>query len=316
MSPSERMYWQRAHRRVASLSPEMAAAVLKAFAYVRDSLTEAELARLIASGEIELLVLRAISDALLLRAFAPVRTRIRTVAERGFQFAVPSLPKRGQLLVQFDVLSPNVVTAIRELEGPALTTFKQDIRETVRAYVENGLRDGANPRAIARGIRGMIGLGPTQVQEVENFRNAVLRINDKSPFDYEARDKRYDAMLKRLFAAGKTPTAEQVDKMVTAYTKRRVALNSETVARTNTLTAFKVGQRLSWQQAIAKGIVDGGRLRKRWITVMDGRERPAHHDQNGDDVPFNANYRNHDTYAGEGDPWNCRCSDYVYLGSA
>lgn len=289
MSPSEAAYWQRAHRRVASLSPDMAVAVLRAFQYVRDSLSEAELARLIASGDIDALVLRAITDAILYRAFAPVQTRIRTTVERGFQFTAPSLPKSGQLLVQFDVLNPNVIRAIRTLETRGITALKSEIRETVRAFVENGLRDGVNPRTIARNLRSVIGMSPTQEKNAQKF-EAKLRADPKN-------------------------TAESIAKQVATYRKRAIALNAETNARTATLDAFKVGQRLSWQDAIAKGVVERDRLKRQWIGVNDERERPSHVAMNDQVQPFDVPYTNGQMVPGESE-YNCRCIEKFFIGRA
>lgn len=303
MTPAERSLWIRAQRRVAGMEPEIAAAILRAFAIIRDALSEAELTRLIDSGDFESIITRVLSDTVLDRAFIPVRDRIRRGTADSFRYFVNDLPKggkvNGQLAISFDYLNPNVIDAIRTIETKALTTLKQDIRDTVRAYVENGIRAGVNPRTTARQIRTVVGLAPNQMQEVANYR-AELEAG-RSGSRYTLRDKRYDSVAKR---GDLTP--QKIDKMVETYRKRRVALNAETNARTASLDAMKAGQKLSWDDAIAKGIVDPDKLMKRWMGVLDTRERPEHVAMEGETVPYNALFSNGEMICGDS-TWNCRC---------
>ncbi len=173
MSPSELRYWALAHRRAAALNPAVAAGVLRAFSIVRDSLSEAELARIIESGQIELLITRVFSEATFDRAFIPLRARLREATQQSFRYTVPSLPKggkvKGEIAVQFDHLAPQVIEGIRSLETSVLTSLADDTKEAVRAFVENGLRDGINPRAIAREIRTVVGMSPTQAANAVKY---------------------------------------------------------------------------------------------------------------------------------------------------
>src|SRR5258705_13858985 len=95
MTPAEAAHWQKAHRRIASLEPEMMRAVLQAFAALRLSLSDAQLTRLIASGAVEAIINQVLADAILDRAFAPVRTRLRISPEPAFQLATASMPPKA-----------------------------------------------------------------------------------------------------------------------------------------------------------------------------------------------------------------------------
>ncbi len=281
MSPAELKYWMAAHRKVASLQPDVAAAVLRAFAILRDTLSESELAQAIESGQFDVLVAQVFSEAIMDRAFIPVRQRIRDTVASGLRYTAPSLPKGGKingvLSVVFDHLSPNVITAVRRLETAVLQSLTIDTREAMRAFVENGIRDGVGPRTIAREIRPIVGMSPTQSE------NAIK---------YEA----------KLVDAG----AGNIAKKVAAYQRKAISVNAEAISRTATLDAFKLGQRLAYEDAIAKGIIDRDRLTKTWIGIMDDRERPTHVAMEGNTVPFDAPFKNGQMIPGESE-WNCRC---------
>jgi phage terminase large subunit GpA-like protein len=140
-----------------------------------------------------------------------------------------------------------------------------------------------------------------------------LEIGDREALTRALRDKRFDGTLNRLLGVGgEGLTTKQIDTMTNAYLRRMVSHNAETLSRTTVLESMKVGNRLAWEEAVDKGFVDGGRLMKRWSTVLDGRERPEHNAMNGKTAPFDGTYENGDSYAGEGDPWNCRCIDVFF----
>ncbi len=297
MSPTERAFWDKQMRRAWSLRPDLQAGVLASFRALRDALaalSEPDVEKLIAAGTADIIATQVLSSAVLDRAFLPARAAVRDAIERSFGWSVADLPKRITLV--FDRLNPDVITAIRRLETAVMQPLQTEARETVRAFVENGLRDGVNPRTIARNIRSVVGLGPSQLEQVENFRDALLGQNGRSVANYTLRDKRFKA----------PSTPEQIDKAVEAYRKARIAQNAETVSRTASLDAMKLGQQLSWKAAIDAGYVDGDRLTKTWVGVLDDRERPEHVAMEKQTVPFDEPYSNGQMIPGD-DEYNCRC---------
>jgi len=286
------------------MQPDVQLAVLKAFRIIRESLSESQLARIISTGNLDALLDAALRQALMDTAFQPVRDQIRrsvgqSVTYYAKQIAIPAtLPG---VTIAFDVLSPHVIDGIRSLETKVVGDLENDVRETVRAFVENGLREGVGPRTIARDLRTVVGLGPSQLEQVQNFRDALTGQNGRSVADYTLRDKRFD----RTIAKGDL-TPDQVDKMVEVYTRKRVAQNAETVARTATLDAQKLGQHLAMQDAIQKGVYDPNRLVKTWRGVMDSRERDSHIAMEGDTVPWDQLYSNGQMIPGDTE-YNCRC---------
>lgn len=302
MTERERQFFERVHRKTGTLTPEMTARILYAYRFLAATLPEAEMARLIAIGAVEPLILNVLSDRLLDQAFRRAQEQLRRTAEHSFAYVAKDLPRggriNGEIAIRFDYLSPQVQTAIRELDAKILPTLKADVRETIRQAIQAGVEAGKNPRTIARGLKDVVGLSPAQEKAVRNYRAELEAGNADKATARQLHDARFKV------AEGMTP--EKVDRMVSVYRRNMQAYHAETIARTATLDAFKRGQQLAWEQAIDEGIVDRGRLQKTWITVGDDRVRDEHVAMQGETVPFDARYSNGEELPGES-TYNCRC---------
>ena len=292
------------------MSPDVSAAILRGLAILRDSMPEAQLVRILESGDINQLFSAVLNDAVLERAFLPVREQIRSATMANFRYFARDLPKGGKidgvLAVSFDVLNPTVIDAVRALDTKVVQGMSSDVRETVRAFTENGLRDGVSPRAIGRQIRDVVGLAPNQERAVANFR-LLLESGDRDALARKLRDKRFDRTLGKAFGGeGDGLTAKQIDGMVDAYRRKMLAFNANTQARTAALDSTKSAQRLSWLDAADKGIVDRDRLVRTWRGVKDDRERDEHLAMEGETVPVDQPYSNGEMVPGES-TYNCRC---------
>ena len=296
----ERLFWQRLQRRVAALEPEIARAILRAFDAIRASLGGERFADLIARGD-TLEIGRLLDDRLLDQAFAPVRQAIYTQTVEGVTFHAREIPKAQGAGIGFNVLNPRMIDAIRALDTKVVQALKADVREVVQQVVERGIRDGVNPRRVARDLRAAVGLGPSQEREVENFRRALVERDAAKVRRYTKRDRRFD----RRIARGDYGDAE-IEKWTEIYRKRRIALNAETNARTAALDAQKAAQRLSWESAIERGIVRREDLMKRWAGTLDERERPEHLAMEGETVQFDEPFSNGQALPGDTE-YNCRC---------
>jgi len=103
--------------------------------------------------------------------------------------------------------------------------------------------------------------------------------------------------------------------MVAAYEQRMIAFNANTIAKTAALDAMKLGQQLSWDSAVANGIVDGDHLVKTWVTVGDDRVRDEHAALEGETVPADEAYSNGEGVPGES-TYNCRCISSFHMEKA
>lgn len=299
MTPAE-TFWLRVQRRAATLQPDMARALLAAFARLRDALSAHELARLIAVGDVEAVVQQILGEPALQAIFAPFRAKLQLSTRDAVAWFAKDLPGDAKAIgVMFDVLSPHVVEGMRRLDLSTLAGLKDDARDVARSVLQEGLAKGVNPRETARQLRASVGLGANQLEWVANYR-AKLEAGE-SVTGYALRDRRL---------ATRTPA--QIDTAVAAYQRRLIALNAETTARTATLDAMKLGQDLAWRDAAEKGLLaDGVTLWKQWKGVMDDRERDEHIAMEGETVPMEMPYSNGEMIPGES-TYNCRCVSIVF----
>jgi uncharacterized protein with gpF-like domain len=247
---------------------------------------------------VERILSETLPDDVIEQAFRDVRLEMRNGLSRSVQYFARDIPGPGT--VAFDILNPRVLDAVRTLETRVMTNLSSNVRETVRQAIERGLVEGTAPKTVARELRSVIGLAPNQEEAVNNFRRSLEGSNG-SPLRYKLRDKRFDRSIAK---GGLSP--EQIQKQTAAYRKRMLAFNAETHSRTAALDAQKLGQRLSWEDAIERGIVDASAIVQTWTGVDDGRERPEHVAMNGETVPFGEPFSNGDMVPGEHD-YNCRC---------
>jgi uncharacterized protein with gpF-like domain len=305
MTPTELRLWTAILRRAAALTPDLASRLLAAFVVLRNAFTDAELARAVQLGVPEQIAALVVNDATVAAALQPMRDELRSGIIDAVRYYQKQLPKPpvGTIGISFDYLNPRVIDAIRSLETRVMTSLTEDVRAVVRSVIERGMLDKIGPKALAQELRSVIGLGPSQLEQVANFR-AKLEAG-KSVTSYTLRDKRF-----------KPPTTpEQVDKQVAAYLKKRIAQNAETISRTASLDAMKLGQRLSWQDAIEQGFVDGARMRKRWSGVLDDRERPEHWAMEGQTVGFDERFSNGEMIPGDS-TYGCRCLPMYFQSPA
>ena len=320
MTAAERALWARLQRRAAALQPDLARAVMASLRRIAAKLPEAQMAAMIADGALERTLLTLLSDVALAPELLPVQEALRTGLARETAAGARALPAgiRAPVIgAVFDVLSPRVVEAIRNLETRVMGVLAANVRGAVRAHVEMGLVRGVGPRAIARGLRAIVPLAPNQVAAIANFRGYLEAGEFGTALSRALRDKRFDATLRRM-ADGGALTPAQVERMASQYAKRMVAFNAETIARTAALDAVKMGQRLAWDDAVRRGEVDGTRLVKQWVGVMDERERETHRAMEGVTVPFDDPYILPDGEVemepGDGE-FNCRCISRVFVAS-
>lgn len=313
MTPTEARLVAIILRRAGASTPEIMAQILVAFQALRNSLTDAELERAINLGYTEQIIARVLDEARWNAAIQPVRDAIRRSMVQSTPYYLRALPvppaTARSLSIAFDYLSPNVITAIRQLETATLDKLNETTRATLLSATEDALRAGASPARTATAIRDAFGLAPSQLQEVENFRRALAGLDGRSIRDYTLRNRTVD----RLLAKGPL-TPEQIDRYTRLYREKRITQNAYTNARTAAGDAQKLANRLAWQKAIDSGVVDDNRLQRQWIGVNDDRERPSHVAMNNEIAPFGQPYSNGQMVPGLGE-YNCRCVERFFVAA-
>lgn len=305
MTPRERALRTRIRRLASGMEPRLRARLFAAWDLVRALFSEAELAEAIRRGHIDRLLHDLLTDDSLDPALGSLRRLVRTQTDHagdGWTRLIPT-PLRPPL---FDTLDPAVIDAVRRLDTRVFDGIKNGVRDTVRGALEDGLREGHHPRSIARRIRGAVGLGPSQEQQVLNFRRALEEGRVSDAYRYTLRDRR--------FRISDSMTQADIDRQVEAYRRRRIAQNAETHARTIALDSQRLAQRASWESAIRQGTVNRNDLVRKWITVGDDRVRPEHQELHGAEVGFDERYPNGELLPGES-TYNCRCIERIIVKS-
>ena len=180
MTKAEKAFLAQLRRRTAILAPDLRRRYLSAFRLLREQIRPSVFARAIETGSIEQLITEQLGEDQLGEVLRPLEMQIDRTALRAGELAVRDLPAKFQFGV-FDQLNPQVITATRTMSGRAIMRFKNEIRQTVRDAVTEGLEQGVGPRTIARGLRETIGMAPNQAQAVRNF-NRMLREGDDELF--------------------------------------------------------------------------------------------------------------------------------------
>ena len=305
-------FWRRVQRRADALAPDLRRAYLAGVTALQARLSARDVEALIATGSVMQVMETALSDAGLNAAFSKFRATMQVLTRDAVPYFGKDIPGvHPKIGVTFDYLNPKVVEAVKRMDTEMMRGLADSVRETVRTAIHTGLEAGVNPRETARGLRQVLGLAPNQLEAVTNYERSLRGIDGAgNPLTRALRDKRFDATVRKGDL-----TEPQIQKMVDAYRRRMVAFNAETQARTATLDALKLGQELSWRDAMDKGFVPSGALVKQWKGVMDDRERDEHIAMEGETVPFDQPYSNGEMVPGES-TYNCRCLSVVFVGRA
>jgi hypothetical protein len=202
----------------------------------------------------------------------------------------------------FDKLNPRLVTWLQTYSLGLIKQINDQTKEAIRDKLIVGMTDGKNPVAVARQIKGAIGLTDRQAKAVSNYRKEletfhlktkaggyglgkpIDRVNGRQVFQPDddgtpkdgidlrrLRDFRYDGQLQQAMATGKPLKPAQIDKMVAAYERKYLRHRSETIARTEALRTTNYGVQDAWRQAIEVGKADETLVRRKWKVAFDER---------------------------------------------
>lgn len=287
---------------IASWEPRMRKAFLDAVYQIRDSITLAELARLIEAGRIDDAV-RAVGldpgkfrsmNATLLAAYeagglATMATIPATVVAAGYR-----------LNIDFNVRNLRAEEWLRTYSAQMIREITESQQAAIRDVLVKGMEEGRGPRQVAgdllgrlnpktgRREHGLIGLTQTQIEWARNYARE-LATGDRAALTRKMRDTRFDAIIRRAIAEKRGLTKAEALPIFRAYLHRALRVLAETIARTEMLAAFHASQQESYQQAIDAGQLTEAQVTKTWVSMRDNRVRFTHDEHGGLDgttVPF------------------------------
>lgn len=205
-------------------------------------------------------------------------------------------------LFRFDIRHPTAAQDLRLYSSSRITGIVDDQRVLIRNALADGIEQGRSPRRTAldlvgriskvtgRREGGIVGLSSMQAQHVESMRLRLLSGDPKEMakvFDMGRRDKRFDAAIRAAIKAGKPMDEATVTRLTSRYADRLLQLRGETIARTETMTAFNKGQLASMGQAISEGRVSASVVVKVWHAFLDEKTRFTHRHLNAVEVGIN-----------------------------
>lgn len=171
----------------------------------------------------------------------------------------------------FSLVLPSVSAYVRTYTGTRIREISDETREAVRLAVSDSIITGRSPKQTARDFRSSIGLTVNQEKTVQRFKKA-LEVGDAAYINSLTTPNK--AVKEAVESAAKL-SRSRIDTMVEQQRAKYVKLRTETIARTESLTAVSVGQ----DQAVRTGLVTGAisnELLKRWLYRHDGRTRDVH----------------------------------------
>ncbi len=276
-------FWEALDAFAQTQETRVARAIIAAVDALKARLSDADLEHLIATRNVDGII-QAIDEDAVRFALRDAVTASADQTPLGFlppadrinRDLVGSWPQIIQ--VRYDVLAPYSVAALTDFESRAIDVLQQDMRGGVLAAIENGIKLGQNPRQTAQDIRAIIGLPDNLVRAINNYRRELLSGDPadlRAVFERALRDQRFDRSVLNAIERGAPIDPAKVEAMVARMESRAIAFNAETIARTATMDALNLGNRLAWQQAIADGKVSIMELRRYWIVARDERKRPC-----------------------------------------
>jgi hypothetical protein len=206
-------------------------------------------------------------------------------------------PSFEKVTVRFDLDNPGARQFIERLSSQKVTAIVQEQQAALRTAIEAGYAQGRGPNDIARDligrvgpsgkrVGGIVGLNEQQAQYVQNMRQ-YLQDDPTRALRMTRRDKRFDRTIAKAARDGKPLTKAQINRMVSAYERKLLALRGETIARTETTQAVSAARFEAMRQGLEKSGIDPANVVKKWfhagIAVNNG-ERLDHMQLNRTEV--------------------------------
>lgn len=237
-------------------------------------------------------------------AMRPITSMIERAFETGGVMVANSAPRGitdnlgNRAVFRFDVRNSRAERWLRDHSSNLVTRITEDTKTNIRSIVEAGVRDGRNPRNIALDIvgrvnpdtgrrsGGVVGLTRPQEQWVQNARQQLVDL-DPAYFNREARDKRFDSIVRKAIKDGKPLSSEKINAITDKYSDNLLLQRGETIARTEAIQSLNKSADEAFQQAIDEGVLDRDAVTKVWDNSGDNRVRDSHVAMEGQTVKMN-----------------------------
>jgi len=155
------------------LEPELAKAILDAFVKQQGKADVDAIITALEAGDVGK-VLELLDLPASIAAFEGVTSSLHTGANAAGAMAAAqvALQVKG-VSFAFNSLNPRLITWLQTYSLRLIRQISDGTREGIRQYLTQGMKDGKNPKAVARQIKGIIGLTDKQAQAVYNYRKEL-----------------------------------------------------------------------------------------------------------------------------------------------
>lgn len=293
---------ERATQLVATWEPELRRAWLAAIDGIRNGVVLRVIVERLERGDVDGAVRVMRLDR---EAFSEFEIAIESAFNAGGTAAAEGMilaePEGHRVQFRFGVRNPEAERFIREHSALLVTGITEDMRAGIRTALIEGMVRGENPRTSALSIvgrvsrvtgkreGGLMGITSSQMAAVERARAELLSGDPAQLRAYlqrGRRDKRFDKAVMRAISTETTLGRADVDRAVSRYSDRLLALRGALLARSEVMTALNGSKSEAMRQAIASGRVDVRDVTKVWRATHDGRTRFTHRVLHGQSVGF------------------------------
>ncbi len=245
------------------IAPHLRQGYLDALDRIKGKITPKKVQALLEQGQVDSIIDLALSDPLV---FEPLKMKIQS----SVAAVADALIKRTRFVARlggFDQVNPYAVDAVQSYGARLVQQMTEELKQTIRDIVSDGISAGVNPRTTAIAIRDQIGLTAAQRKAVKNFRRFL---EERSPevLTRELRDKRFDPSVRAHILGDRTLSGSDIGAMVARYEERYIKYRAEAIARTESIRALSIANRAAWRQVEQK---IGGETRRKWFTARDER---------------------------------------------
>lgn len=255
---------------------DIADAFLEALQQLQARVSQAQLADAIERGDLaELEMLLRFDQGTLF----PVTDATRTAYVAGARSTTRIV--RGEF--GFEGLHERAEEYVRTRGGELVTGIDDQQREMLREVMEVRVRTGESGAKTARRITGklnratqrrqggFIGLSGQQTRWALNAEDELRNLS-RNYFTRRARDRRYDAMVRKAIAEGRSLSESDIDRIIGRYKDRLLQQRGRMIARTEAHGATALGQ---WEQFEALR-EQGINISARWVHGGSREPRTDH----------------------------------------
>lgn len=201
--------------------------------------------------------------------------------------------------VRFDPSDPAAADRIRRHGANLVTRIVEDQRTSLRKAISEGLDKGINPRTVGieiagtvdartgRRTGGIVGLTNSQREFVANAREELSGTSTSQLENYltrQARDRRFDATVRKAIETGKPIDPATVQKIVGRYHDSLLKMRADMITRTETMQAVNLGRFESSRQTMRDAGITEDQVTRTWRSTKDKRTRDTHRAMDGQQV--------------------------------